>query len=586
MEYFRQALALHQQGQFVEARRLYRLALNENPRHPDTLHLLGLVEIQFGDYAEAERLILMAIEVRGDIPDYYANLGLMLTSLGRLQEAEQALIRAIKLRSDDANLYFLLANVHYTNRQYARAEAEYRLALRLTQQDSQIYLGLANSLIAQQQLQEARDAIAKALQLKPDYAEALGNMGAVLQQLWQLPEAEQYLRRSLAIEPRNAEVLSNLGALLLDTDRHAEAETSLRAALEIRPGSSSAWNNLGNLLLQQRRVTEAKDCFAKAANLSPDYVNAHWNLGLAQLLQGDFANGWEGYEWRTKRSDARHLYPEYPQPKWQGETLGGKRILLYAEQGLGDTLQFVRFVPFVAALGGHVILQCQPALKQLLSSMPGVAAVVATGEPLPPFDVYCPLLSLPYHLGITAEQKIPAHTPYLRVEKQLQQKWKDRVRDSGRLKVGLVWSGAPRPDDAASNLIDRRRSMSLAQFEPLLALADVQFYSLQKGDKAKEAEKHKDRIIDLMGDAHDFTDTAALVTQMDLVISVDTSVVHLAGALAVPTWVLSRFDGCWRWMLEREDTPWYPNMRLFRQPKAGDWDSVITAVTLQLQKLT
>lgn len=439
------------------------------------------------------------------------------------------------------------------------------------------------ALLAENRLAEAENLLVEVLSLHPDMAEAHGNLGVIFRYQGRLGESERHLRQALKSRPDYPEALNNLGAVLLDTGYLAEAEKCLRRAHALRPGYASAWNNLGNVLKAGNRIVKARHAYSEAIKIAPDYAEAHWNRALVYLLQGDFSNGWREYEWRLRRPDTRHLYPEFSTPAWQGENLGGKTILLYAEQGMGDTLQFVRFAPLVAARGGRVVLRCQPALKRLLQSVAGVDAVVAEGEPLPHFDVQCALMSLPLWLGVDDERKIPADVPYLHVEPGLRERWAARLPPGDRMRVGLVWAGAPRPGDLDSNLIDRRRSLSLSAFAPFLDLPGIDFFSLQKGTAGLEARGYPGKLIDLMDEVHDFTDTAALVSQLDLVISVDTSVAHLAGALGKPVWLLSRFDGCWRWMLERDDSPWYPNLRLFRQDAPGNWQPVIERVTEALR---
>ncbi|BCB26929.1 hypothetical protein SKTS_18150 [Sulfurimicrobium lacus] len=439
------------------------------------------------------------------------------------------------------------------------------------------------ALLAENRLAEAENLLVEVLSLYPDMAEAHGNLGVIFRYQGRLGESERHLRQALKSRPDYPEALNNLGAVLLDTGHLAEAEKCLRRAHALRPGYASAWNNLGNVLKAGNRIVKARHAYSEAIKIAPDYAEAHWNRALVYLLQGDFNNGWREYEWRLRRPDTRHLYPDFSTPAWQGENLGGRTILLYAEQGMGDTLQFVRFAPLVAARGGRVVLRCQPLLKRLLQSVAGVDAVVAEGEPLPHFDVHCALLSLPLWLGVDDERNIPADVPYLHAEPGLRERWAARLPAGGRMRVGLVWAGAPRPGDLDSNLIDRRRSLSLSAFAPLLDLPGIDFFSLQKGTAGLEAHGYPGKLIDLMDEVHDFTDTAALVSQLDLVISVDTSVAHLAGALGKPVWLLSRFDGCWRWMLERDDSPWYPNLRLFRQTVQGNWQPVIERVTEALR---
>ncbi len=585
MKKFRQALELHQGGHLAEAKRLYRVILEHEPGNVDVMHLLGLAEFQEKNHAEAERLVSAAIHIRGDIPDYHFNYGLILSDLNRFVEAERAFRHALQLRPGNVGALSSLCSLLYSLGRYAEAEEACLQAHSLAPRDSMICLSLANALLAQGQVEKSITLFNKALALNPELAEAHGNLGVAFRKLGRSGDAEAHLRRALQLKPQYAEALNNLGAILLDERQLAEAESCLRSALEARPDYASAYNNLGNVLMARRCVAEAETAYARALEISPEYAEAHWNVALAHLLQGDFRNGWREYEWRLKRLDTRHLYPGFSQPSWKGEDLEGKHILLYAEQGMGDTLQFVRFAPMVAARGGRVLVRCQPPLQRLLRSMPGVEAVFAEGDPLPHFDVQCPLLSLPYLFGVDAAEKIPADVPYLGVEPALLEVWSNKLAAGHHLKVGLVWAGAPRKDDPDACLIDLRRSMSLSLLKPLLEVQGVDFYSLQKGEAGLEATGCQGKLLDLMGEVKDFSDTAALISHLDVVISVDTAVAHLAGALAKPVWLLSRFDGCWRWMQERDDSPWYPTLRLFRQPQPVNWEPVVERVVEALKSL-
>lgn len=442
----------------------------------------------------------------------------------------------------------------------------------------------APALLADNRLTEAEALLAGVLARHPRMAEAHGNLGVALRRQGRLAEAEGHLRQALECRPDYPEALNNLGAVLVDMGRADEAVPALRAALALRPEHAPAWNNLGNALKAVGAHGEARQAYARALAIAPEYAEAHWNLALEDLLQGDFASGWREYEWRLARADTRHLYPDWNMPRWDGAAPDGRTILFYAEQGMGDTLQFARFLPRVAERGARVILRCQAPLKGLLEGLPGVAQVLDEDEALPHFDLQCPLLSLPYLLGMKGEDDIPP-TPYLAADAGLAAAWGARLPRDGRLRVGLVWAGAPRREDFDAWLIDRRRSMRLADFGPLLDIPGVAFYSLQLGEAAAEARDHAGKLADLTGGIRDFRDTAALLSQLDLLICVDTAVAHLAGALGRPVWLLSRFDGCWRWLLERADSPWYSSLRLFRQRRPGGWGEVVARLAEELAAL-
>jgi len=364
---------------------------------------------------------------------------------------------------------------------------------------------------------------------------------------------------------------------------------SYEQALAHDPTMVQALVNRASLLAMRGQHEAALEGYARAREVQPDSADAHWNEALSRLASGDYASGWRQHEWRWRTNAMRALERVYPQPLWLGETpLAGRTILLHGEQGYGDMLQFCRYAPLVAALAGpgaNVVLEVPIHLARLLRTMPGPQLVIPQTEAPPAFDVHCPLLSLPLALGTTLET-IPAVVPYLFADPDQERAWRIRLAALPGLRVGLVWGGNPRPDDPVATAIDPRRSIALARLAPLGAVPGVSFVSLQKGDRATEAKAPPPGMVlhDWTDELWDFADTAALIAGLDLVISVDTSVVHLAGALGKPVWVLNRYDACWRWLHGRTDSPWYPTARLFGQPSYGDWDSVIAEVAAALRE--
>lgn len=408
---------------------------------------------------------------------------------------------------------------------------------------------------------------------QPDDATALHNLGLIAQQTGHTDDALRLMARSLQLAPNAAAWWFNLGEVHRRLDDMPRAAEALRRAVAIKPDYAQAWDTLASALREMGRYDEAMPCLDRALGLRPDLAIIHWNRAIALLLEGRLVEGWAEAEWRLAYTPA--LRRDFPQPAWDGGDLAGRTILLHAEQGLGDAIQFCRYAPIVAARGGQVVLECQPELADLLATAPGVSQVVRRGDPLPAFDVHCPLLSLPHRFGTTL-QTIPAATPYLAPDPAKVQAWRSRL--AGDVKVGLAWAGS------SGHANDRQRSCRLSDFAPLANVPGVTFYSLQKGPAASQAVNHPPglRLLDPAADLHDFSDTAALVANLDLVISVDTAVVHLAGALAKPTWVLLPFNPDWRWLRERQDTPWYPAMRLFRQRERGSWTSVFERVAAEL----
>ena len=417
----------------------------------------------------------------------------------------------------------------------------------------------------------------------PGYAVAHANLGCALFSLGRFEEAEARHEAALRLEPDYPDALSNLGNALLAQGRFEEAVAAFRAALRLRPDYAEAHANLGAALRDTGDIPEALLHCEAAIELQPGRPDARFNRALALLTAGRYAEGWAEHEHRL-------ALPHYPRrdlgcPQWQGEPLAGRRILLHAEQGLGDTLQFVRYAPLVAARGGRVILEVQKPLVGLLARMEGVAEVVACGEELPGFDLHCPLMSLPHAFGTTIET-IPACAPYLAPDPDLVARWAALLPSSMGKRVGLVWAGSPRANEPRNHYADRRRSLHLRSLAPLAAIPGVEFVSLQLGPRAAEAQSPPAgmAVLDLTAGIADFDDTAALVAGLDLVIAVDTSVAHLAGALGKPVWLLSRFDACWRWLAGREDSPWYPGLRLFRQERPGEWGPVIARVAAELAR--
>jgi tetratricopeptide (TPR) repeat protein len=426
------------------------------------------------------------------------------------------------------------------------------------------------------QLAEAAATYHTILREVPDDAEALSNLGAVFNNAKQHAAAEAACLAALAARPGYWAALANLGVALHRQQRYEEAVAAYIASLNANPGNARACTNLGVALNEQWRMPESLRIHDAALRLAPDDAEVRNNRALALLIAGDFERGFTELEWRWRSPLMR---PHgIPGPQWQGEPPAGKTILIHDEGGFGDTLQFVRYAPMVAALGARVLVQVQPPLLRLIRrSMPG-AEIVARGETLPAFDLHCPMLSLPHCLRTTLDT-VPADLPYLYPDPAAAERWRARLADaaSKNLLVGLVWAGASRPDMPDAFAMNQRRSLSLARFAPLAEVPGVRFVSLQL-DAEPVPPPPGMAILDPMSEMGDFDDTAALVVNLDLVIAADTAVAHLAGGLGRPVWVLSRYDACWRWLAGRTDCPWYPKLRFYRQPRPGDWDPVIAAV--------
>ncbi|MFM0630219.1 tetratricopeptide repeat protein [Paraburkholderia xenovorans] len=543
----RQAVALQRHGAFAEAEELYREILELKPRHFDALQLLGALTLQAGRVQEGVELLRKALAINAKQAPLHSNLAYALNVLLRFDEALASAERALTLQPKFPDAL--------NNRGNAQA-------------------GLNRPL-------DALGSFDRAIALMPDFAQAWNNRACVLRDLGRPADALASCDQALALQPNYPDAWSNCGNAFSDLNQPEEAERSYRRALELAPAFADAWNNLGLTQIDLNQHAQALSSYERALAVNPDAAETHWNESLCLLQMGRLEAGWQKYEWRWERSRIKASRRSFAQPLWLGDfSIDGKTILLHAEQGLGDTLQFCRYAALVSKLGAKIVLEVPPELMRLMATLDGVDQLIEAGQTPPPFDYHCPLLSLPLAFK-TGLDSIPSTTPYLFANAEATRQWHDRIhaQADGRLKVGLVWAGGNRPHVAELRKNDARRSIAFTQLAPLLDVSNVQFFSLQKGPAAQQRQSSEwgERVIDYTEELSDFADTAALVANLDLVISVDTSAAHLAGALDKPVWILNRFDTCWRWMLERTDTPWYPRARLFRQPALGDWDSVMQA---------
>jgi hypothetical protein len=415
----------------------------------------------------------------------------------------------------------------------------------------------------------------------PANAEGWFLLGAIEDELGNWEQSTLCTRQALRLRPGHAEAEYNLGISLYKQGKHSEAIECFREAVRLRPHFAEAHYSLGYALDERGNWREAVDCYRRAIDLKPDYSDAHWNLSLLLLLSGDFVRGFAEYEWRTRIDQTQPR--EFRQPKWRGEPLEAKTILLHAEQGFGDTLQFIRYATLVKDLVGNVIVECQKPLIRLLSNCLAIDRVVAAGEAMPEFDVHAPLLSLPGIVGTTLES-IPGKGPYLFADEALVVQWREALTGVAGFRIGINWRG--RADKSES----RKRDVPLALMASLAAIPGVQLISVQRGPGQEDLKGAGARlpVIDLgeFDTEHgSFMDTAAIMKNVDLMISSDTAVPHLAGALGIPVWVALPFVPDWRWLLDRSDSPWYPTMRLFRQKKAGDWAGVFREIETALRQL-
>lgn len=478
--------------------------------------------------------------------------------------------------------------------EHGKAEDSFREALVRQPENAAALQMLADALgvrgYAHQErgeLDAAIECYLEALALAPANAPGLAqaqihnNLGNAYRGLGRAGEAIAAFRAAIAVDAGLAEAHLNLGTALHLAGDAKQAAAHYRTALQRWPELAQAALNLGLLLEGDGDPQGAMESYRSAIAAKADFAEAHFNYALQLLLTGDFARGWEEYEWRLRLPELQPFWPYAERPRWDGADLHGKVILLYAEQGFGDTLQFVRYVPLVAERGGKVIVSCRSQLRTLFEQAMWNSSVVDTSEPSPAFDICCALPSLPRIFG-TTHATIPARIPYLHADAGKAARWQARLAADGiALKVGLVWA-----TDARSR-IALLKSLSLDMFQPLAAIPGVIFYSLQKGPAAAEAARAPKgmRLVDVARELEDFSDTAALISQLDLVVTIDTAVAHLAGAMGKPVWTLTHWPPDWRWLVGRDDSPWYPTMRLFRRAQTDTWSDVILRVGQALQSL-
>jgi tetratricopeptide (TPR) repeat protein len=602
------AFAHQQAGRAAEAERVCRLILSVDPGHAQTLHLLGLLEHQRGRSETAIVRIRAAIARDGQVAAFHHNLGNILKPLDPA-EAQKCYERALALAPDSVDTLYNLGNTCHELGQPERAIGCFERALRLRPDATELHNNLGMALQDLGRLDEAIACYRKALALRPDAPATLDNLAAALrgqgdlaaaqasyeQALALAPgrveshiglgvvsresgrpeEAAAHYRRALALAPDHPEARNNLAVVLVDLDRPEEAAGHYRQVLAQQPNRAETHNNLGIALERQGGYAEAIACYDRALILAPNYAEAHFNRAHALLATERFDEGWREYEWRF--AVARYERG-FDRPLWSGEPLAGQTILIHAEQGFGDTLQFVRYIAAVAGCGGRVVLEAPQLLVRLLRTTAGIVDVVAAGDPLPDFDCHCPLLSLPrvFNTGLAT---IPAAVPYLSLPAETSAAWAGRIATAPGLRVGVAWSGS------LVGVVDRR-PIDLRLLQPLSQIPGVSWFSLQVGEQSRDlALLDRPDIADLSPWLTDFAETAAAVCHLDLVISIDTSVAHLAGALGRPTWILLPYNADWRWLGQREDSPWYPTARLFRQQRPGDWAGVIGALGAALAPL-
>jgi len=547
------ALQSHRAGRLSEAEAAYSEVLAADPENIDALHFLGVVAYQRGEHGRAEELISRALSRNASNAPAYNNLGNALGAQGKLDAAI----------------------------------ACYQQALALQPEYADAWVNLGAAFRAKGELDKALQCYQHALSLAPDIPMAHANLGNALAQQGKLDDAAVCLRKALALKPDFAEALCSLGNVLRNQDRLDESMDCLNKALALKPDFSEAYDHLSNTLIGLGRSQEAEESYRRALALRPDSAELKLGCSLVKLLLGDYETGFLLYESRLdKDALPRAMYSALQAriaqlgdaPRWQGESGEGKTLLVWTDQGLGDTLMMMRYLPMLKERGFEkVVVCCEETLVRVIQRIPGVDEVIPRSPSalIGGFDCHCPVMSLPF-LFKTRVESIPNKIPYLRVPDRLGRKWAEKVSGLATPRVGLAWAG--RKD----NPKDALRSIRLEKLSPLFGVSGVNFVNLQKGPEASQIGETGLRILDRMDECGDLLETAALIDQLDLVISVDTAVMHLTGALGKPLWHLNRFETEWFWMLEREDSPWYPSVRIFRQQRPGSWDEVIARVASAL----
>ncbi len=565
-----EAHAHHQAGRHAEAEAGYAVLLAAQPNQPQALYFAGMLALQTGRTAQAVARLGAAAAARPQHAESHFALGNAQWQAGDKDAAISAWQAALALDGRHGGALLNLAKARAESGDYGATVALCHQATQLAPKDPAAHAALAAALLGGGQAEAALKSLDAALALAPNLAEAHFLRGNALKALYRLPEAALALARAVELAPNHAKARLNLGNTRLAQGDTAAAEAACRAAIAADPSLAEAHASLGCLLTSAHKLPEAMAACREAMRLKPEMAEAHWNLGIAQLLGGDLHGGFAEYEWRKRHPQHARDFRRLERPEWQGEPLRGKRLLVLAEQGLGDALMFARYLPLLAEQGATVSLACDRRLAPLLGTVRGVAQVVAKDGLLPPHDLWVDQMTLPLRLG-TRLETIPGAAGYLRADAGLMAGWEQRLgrRRGPQPRVGLVWAGNP----LHSN--DAQRSCPVAALKPLLGAA-AQFFSLQVGPNSVEAKALG--LRDNSPALEDFAETAAMTACLDLVVCVDTAVAHCAGALGKPVWLMLPHAPDWRWLLGRADSPWYASARLFRQPKPGDWAAVVGGV--------
>ena len=572
-----EGLRLHQSGQLREAFESYKSVLDDDPKNADALNLMGVIMQAAGNLEAAITFLEQATQ---NAPGYFApyvNLGNALQANGKPAEAVNAFHTALSLNADNNHaIHNNLSSALNDLGEYQQALESAEIAHKGMSDKTNARLNLGNALLGLERAEEAEVCFREIVKTDPAHSNAWFNLGNTLMlSTGTEEEARECFERAVALDENHAEKHYNLSNVLMKLCLFEEAVTSFENTLKLDETHVAAMCNLGTALQSCGNLTQSIENFRSALIHEPESPDLHFNMALSLIQNGDYAEGWKEFEWRWQTLQMRAQKRPTDVPAWQGEEFAGKTLLINAEQGFGDAIRFVRFAAQVKSRGGDVIMECRPPVTQLLSMVDGIDQTFDLGQPLPKHDLQIDLMSLPYALGVTLDN-LTAQTPYLHLGEHTTDAFRDSPETS--LNIGIVWSGSATRDQA------HLRDCPPELFESLTKVPGIQLYSLQVGAEKTLIDNMSSRsgIIDLTPNLKDFTDTAAAIQSLDLVISVDTAVLHLAAALGKPVWGLMSNPTGYLWMNEREDSPWYPTVKLFRQPSTGDWGPVFDNVREQL----
>lgn len=580
----RKAVAAHQTGMLEQAEKYYLEILGLDPNHKDALRLLGGLYIQWKMPISAISYLKKGLLSSPTQTEILVNLGVACCQVGATDDAINYYKKALQVSPNNIDAHNNLAHIYFELQRYEEALPLLQRALDLNDRNILAIKRIAQILEIQNKIDESITYYEKYTQLNPNEADTLLNLGNLYRISGRLKDACTVYKRIVELCPNNLETRLNYGTLLHDIGKTIDAMQQYDLVLSRSPNSTDALINKAGLYLELEKPEEAIGCYDQVLNTLPQSLDAKWGKSLALLALGKYRDGWKLYETGLVRKNTRGTIPFSKSKLWDGHSFEGKRLLIWGEQGLGDVLQFIRYAALCKKRGDYVAVMCREPLMRLIWNCPFIDNVILSPTE-DDFDYHIPVMSLPYIFDTTIET-IPNKIPYLYVSQECQNKWNSRFSNIHEYKIGLVWAGNPRHNQIDAHVVDRRRSITLTDLAPLFKLKNVRFYNLQMGQARDQIQKynHQAHLIDYMSDVNDLMDTAAIIENLDLVISVDTSLVHLAGALGKKVWVLSRFGGCWRWLGNQKLSPWYPTAQVFGQPASYEWTGVVETIYQELER--